>query len=232
MVDLSRQEKEAAGKSVAGLIEDGMVIGLGTGTTIAHAINYLGDRIKTEEISISGIPTSHQSMLLAIKNGIPLTTLLEHNVVDIAIDGADQVDENLDLIKGGGGAHTREKIVALSSKRFVVAVDSSKLVQRLDVPVPLEVIPFGCALTSMEVKKIGGMPKLRQSDSYRLFVTDNGNLVIDADFGAINEVVELELKLSNITGVVEHGIFTNVSEVHVGKVDEIGTTVEVLKRKH
>jgi len=83
----------------------------------------------------------------------------------------------------------------------------------------------------MEVKKIGGMPKLRQSDSYRLFVTDNGNLVIDADFGAINEVVELELKLSNITGVVEHGIFTNVSEVHVGKVDEIGTTVEVLKRK-
>ena len=230
MVDLSRQEKEAAGKSVAGLIEDGMVIGLGTGTTIAHAINHLGDRIKTEGISISGIPTSYQSMLLAIKNGIPMTTLLEHNVVDIAIDGADQVDEHLDLIKGGGGAHTREKIVALSSKRFVVAVDSSKLVQRLDVPVPLEVIPFGCALTLMEVKKIGGMPKLRQSDSYRLFVTDNGNLVIDADFGVINEVVELELKLSNITGVVEHGIFTNVSEVHVGKIDELGTTVEVLKR--
>lgn len=230
MVDLSRQEKEAAGRSVAGLVEDGMVIGFGTGTTIAHAINHLGDRIKTEGISISGIPTSHQSMLLAIKNGIPMTTLLEHNVIDIAIDGADQVDENLNLIKGGGGAHTREKIVALSSKRFVVAVDSSKLVQRLDVPVPLEVIPFGCALTLMEVKKIGGMPKLRQSDSYRLFVTDNGNLVIDADFGVINEVNELELKLSTITGVVEHGIFTNVSEVHVGKVDEVGTTVEVLKR--
>jgi ribose 5-phosphate isomerase A len=230
MVDLSRQEKEAAGKSVAGLVEDGMVVGLGTGTTIAHAINHLGDRIKNEGISILGIPTSHQSMLLAVKNGIPTTTLLEHNVVDIAIDGADQIDKNLNLIKGGGGAHTREKIVALSSGRFVVAVDSSKLVQRFNVPVPLEVIPFGCALTLMEVKKIGGTPKLRQSDSYRLFVTDNGNLIIDADFGIIKEVNELEIKLSNITGVVEHGIFTNVSEVHVGKTDKAGTTVEVLKK--
>ena len=229
MVDLLEQEKEAVGKSVAGLIEDGMVIGLGTGTTIAHAINHLGDRIKTEGISILGIPTSRQSMLLAIKNNIPMTTLLEHNVVDIALDGADQVDEDLNLIKGGGGAQTREKIVASSSKRFVVAVDSSKLVQRLYLPVPLEVIPFGCALTLMEVKKIGGMPRLRQSDSYRLFVTDNGNLVIDADFGVISEVNELELKLSNITGVVEHGIFTSVSEVHVGKVDEVGVTVEILK---
>jgi len=229
MVDLSEQEKEAAGKSVAGLIEDGMVIGLGTGTTIAHAINHLGYRIKTEGISILGIPTSRQSMLLATKNNIPMTTLLEHNVVDIALDGADQVDEDLNLIKGGGGAQTREKIVALSSKRFVVAVDSSKLVQRLYSPVPLEVIPFGCALTLMEVKKIGGIPRLRQSDSYRLFVTDNGNLVIDADFGVISEVNELELKLSNITGVVEHGIFTSVSEVHVGKVDEVSVTVEILR---
>ncbi|HXY87567.1 MAG TPA: ribose 5-phosphate isomerase A [Candidatus Acidoferrales bacterium] len=229
MVDLSEQEKEAAGKSVAGLIEDGMVIGLGTGTTIAHAINHLGDRIKTEGISILGIPTSRQSMLLAIKNNIPMTTLLEHNVVDIALDGADQVDEDLNLIKGGGGAQTREKIVALSSKRFVVAVDSSKLAQRLYLPVPLEVIPFGCALTLMEVKKIGGIPRLRRSDSYRLFVTDNGNLVIDADFGVISEVNELELKLSKLTGVVEHGIFTSVSEVHIGKVDEVGVTVEILK---
>jgi len=229
MVDLSEREKEAAGKSVAGLIEDGMVIGLGTGTTIAHAVNHLGDRIKTEGISILGIPTSRQSMLLAIKNNIPMTTLLEHNVVDIALDGADQVDEDLNLIKGGGGAQTREKIVALSSKRFIVAVDSSKLVQRLYLPVPLEVIPFGCALTLMEVKKIGGMPRLRQSDSYRLFVTDDGNLVIDADFGVISEVNELELKLSNITGVVEHGIFTSVSEVHIGKVDEVGVAVEILK---
>ncbi|MDD1725935.1 MAG: ribose 5-phosphate isomerase A, partial [Euryarchaeota archaeon] len=112
--------KEAAGRSIAELVEDGMIVGLGTGTTVAHAIAHLGKRIVDERLIIAGVPTSHQSMLLAVKHRVPLTTLYEHELVDIALDGADQVDARLNLIKGGGGAHTREKIVARSAKRFCV----------------------------------------------------------------------------------------------------------------
>jgi ribose 5-phosphate isomerase A len=222
--------KEAAGRSIAELVEDGMVVGLGTGTTVAHAIAHLGRRIVDEGLSLSGVPTSHQSMLLAVKHRVPLTTLYEHEVVDIALDGADQVDARLNLIKGGGGAHTREKIVARSARRFCVAVDASKMSSRLNLPVPLEVLPIACPLVQNEVNRMGATVKLRQSEKNRVFITDQGNLIIDADFGIIKDPETLAKELSAITGVVENGIFVEVSEVHVARLAGKAASVEVLMR--
>ena len=221
-------EKEAAGRSIADLVDDGMVVGLGTGTTVAHAIVHLGKRIASEGLSISGVPTSYQSMLLAIKHRVPLASLYEHEIIDIALDGADQVDAHLNLIKGGGGAHTREKIVAHAARRFCVAVDASKLALRLNLPVPLEVLPFACPLVRSEVGRMGAMAKLRRFEQNRAYVTDQGNLVLDAHFGLIRNPRKLAIELSAIAGVVEHGIFTDVSEVHVARLSEKGATVEIL----
>jgi ribose 5-phosphate isomerase A len=222
--------KEAAGRSIAELVEDGMIVGLGTGTTVARAIAHLGRRIVDEGLSIAGVPTSHQSMLLAVKHRVPLTTLYEHEVVDIALDGADQVDSRLNLIKGGGGAHTREKIVARSARRFCVAVDASKLASRLNLPVPLEVLPIACPLVQNEVNRMGATAKLRQSEKNRVSVTDQGNLILDADFGIIKDPEKLAKGLSTITGVVEHGIFVEVSEVHVARLAGKAASVEILTR--
>jgi len=226
----SRIAKEAAGRSIAELVDDGMIVGLGTGTTVAHAIAYLGSRIADEGLSIAGIPTSHQSLLLAVKHRVPLTTFYEHEVVDIALDGADQVDARLNLIKGGGGAHTREKIVAHAAKRFCVAVDASKLAPRLSLPVPLEVLPIACPLVQIEVSRMGASAKLRRSEHNRVFVTDQGNLILDADFGIVNDPEKLARELSAIAGVVEHGIFARVSEVHVARLAGKAATVEILMR--
>ena len=226
----SHISKEAAGRSIAEMVEDGMVVGLGTGTTAARAIAHLGRRIVDEELFIVGVPTSHQSMLLAVKHHIPLTTLYEHKIIDIALDGADQVDAHLNLIKGGGGAHTREKIVARSARRFCVAVDASKLAPRLNLPVPLEVLPVACPLVQNEVNQMGATVKLRQSEKNSVSVTDQGNLILDADFGFIKDPEKLANELSTITGVVEHGIFVDVSEVHVATLAGKAASVEVLTR--
>ena len=222
--------KEAAGRSIAELVDDGMVVGLGTGTTVAHAIAHLGRRIVDEGISIAGVPTSHQSLLLAVKHSVPLTTFYEHEFVDIALDGADQVDARLNLIKGGGGAHTREKIVAHAARRFCIAVDASKLAPRLNLPVPLEVLPFACPLIQNEISRMGGRATLRRSEKNRVVVTDQGSLILDADFGIVNDPEKLARELSTIPGVVEHGIFVEVSEVHVARIGEKAATVEILMR--
>lgn len=226
----SHVAKEAAGRSIAELVDDGMVVGLGTGTTVAHAIAYLGRRIVDEGLSIAGVPTSHQSLLLAVKHQVPLTTFYEHEVVDIALDGADQVDARLNLIKGGGGAHTREKIVAHAARRFCVAVDASKLAPRLNLPVPLEVLPIACPLVQNEVSRMGATARLRRSEQNRVFVTDQGNLILDAGFGIVNDPEKLARELSAIPGVVEHGIFMEVSEVHVARLAGKAATVEILVR--
>jgi ribose 5-phosphate isomerase A len=222
--------KEAAGQSIAELVKDGMVVGLGTGTTVAHAIVHLGRRIVEEQLTITGIPTSHQSRLLAVEHGVPLATLWEHEVIDIALDGADQVDARLNLIKGGGGAHTREKIVARAAQRFCIAVDASKLAPQLNLPVPLEVLPVACRLVQNEIRRMGGTATIRQSEQNRVFVTDQGNLILDADFGVISNPEELAGKLSTIAGVVEHGIFLEVSEVHVARTAKEAATIEILKK--
>ena len=153
--------KRNVGYAAAKLVEDGNIVGLGTGSTTLFFIEKLGKRITEEEIEILGIPTSYQSFLLAKENGIPVTTLEEHDI-DIAVDGADEVDSSLNLIKGGGAAHTMEKIVDRAAAKFIVIVDDSKVVEKLGTfPVPIEVIPQACRTVSNHVKQFGGAPVLR-----------------------------------------------------------------------
>jgi len=220
-------EKKIVGQAAADLVKDGMVVGLGTGSTTAFAIEALGQKVK-QGLNILGIPTSYQSEMLAINCGIPLTSLAQNPVVDIALDGADQVDKDLFVIKGGGAAHTNEKIVACSAKRFVVLVDQKKVVDILNHPVPLEVMPNALELVKKAVLELGGNPVLRMAARKDgPVITDNGNFVVDADFGEIRDPVQLGLELSNCVGVVEHGIFWNVDEVYVGMSDG---GIEILKK--
>jgi ribose 5-phosphate isomerase A len=210
--------KKAAGEKAAQLVKSGMVVGLGTGSTTAYAIKELGRRV-AEGLYILGVPTSYQSVLLAVDNGIPLTTLDEHPVVDIDIDGADQIASFV-AIKGGGAAHTREKIVALSSRRFVVVVDESKCVDELDHPVPLEVLPFARKLVEKQITELGGKAILRMGiNKDGPVVSDYGNFIMDADFNIIDDPVALGNEISKCTGIVEHGIFMNVDAVYIGKKD-------------
>ncbi len=210
--------KQAAGERAAGLVEDGMVVGLGTGSTTAYAIKELGRRV-ADGLDILGVPTSYQSAFLAAENGIPLTTLDEHQELDIDIDGADQI-AGFTVIKGGGAAHTREKIVALSSKKFVVVADESKCSDILSHPVPLEVLPFALKLAVKQVAKLRGKAELRMGVSKDgPVISDNGNFIMDADFGKIDDPASLGEKLSQCCGIVEHGIFTGVDAVYIGKKD-------------
>ncbi len=223
---INTDEKKLVGDSAAALVDNGMVVGLGTGSTTAFAIEALGRRID-DGLDIKGIPTSYQSRMLAIEWGIPLTSLDQDPVLDIAIDGADQVDANLFVIKGGGAAHTNEKVVARSARRFVVLVDEKKIVDTLIHPVPLEVMPEALELVKRQVMELGGNPKLRMAvRKDGPVITDNGNLCVDADFGEIPEPGKLALKLSACTGIIEHGIFDNANEVYVGMRDG---TVKILK---
>ncbi|NYT00950.1 MAG: ribose-5-phosphate isomerase RpiA [Methanocellales archaeon] len=223
---MAYNRKESLGKSAVDLIQDGMVVGLGTGSTVKYLIKYLGNRVK-EGLDILGIPTSHQTELLSIQAGIPLTTLWKHPSVDIAIDGADQVDQMLNCVKGQGAAHTREKIMAYSANRFVVIVDESKMVGVLNCPVPLEVLPYALKLVEMQVTKLGGVPRLRTArEKDGPVITDNGNFVLDVDFGEIFNPKELGGQLSQIVGAIGHGIFTNADEVHIGREGR----VEILKK--
>ncbi len=210
--------KQAAGECAAGLAEDGMVVGLGTGSTTAYAIKEIGRRV-AEGLDILGVPTSYQSAFLAAENGIPLTTLDEHPELDLDIDGADQL-AGFTVIKGGGAAHTREKIVALSSRKFVVVADESKCSDILSHPVPLEVLPFALKLAMKEVSKLGGKAELRMGVTKDgPVISDNGNFIIDVDFGKIDDPSSLGDKLSQCCGIVEHGIFTGVNAVYIGKKD-------------
>ncbi len=210
-------EKKAAGIAAADLVEEGMVVGLGTGSTTAYTIAELGRRVE-EGLDIIAVVTSYQSEMLAIQAGITLTSLAEHPELDIAIDGADQIDAALNVIKGGGAAHTREKIVSMSAERFVVVADESKISEQLDHYVPLEVLPYAKEYVSKQIFNIGGSPELRlASRKDGPVISDNGNFIIDATLGLIENPVETSALISQITGIVEHGIFTNVDEVYIGK---------------
>lgn len=213
--------KEAAAKSAARLVEDGQIVGLGTGSTAAFAIQEIARRIKDEDLDILGIPTSIATERMARSLDIPLTTLNEHPEIDIDIDGADQVDPNLDLIKGGGGAHTREKVVAKHSAKFVVIVDESKASDVLSMPVPVEVDQMLWKSAAKELKELGGTPGLRIF-SNAPFITDNDNYVIDADFGIITNPGALEKDINSIEGVIDNGIFVGMtSEVHIGTANGV-----------
>jgi len=197
-------------------IKDGQLVGVGTGSTVALFIELLGEKIKNEGWKILGVPTSYQSAYLCTEKGIQLTSLDEHPRLDIAVDGTDEVDERLDLIKGGGAALTREKVVDSSAKRFVVIADGSKLVQSLGskMPVPVEVLPFARRTVERCISILGGEPKLRDGGDRKdgPLITDNGNFIIDAKFGAVGDPSALEYELKRIPGVVESGLFINLAD--------------------
>ncbi|MBM5805255.1 MAG: ribose-5-phosphate isomerase RpiA [Candidatus Verstraetearchaeota archaeon] len=211
----SATSKRRAAEAALAEVKDGQILGLGTGSTVAIFIELLGEKIKKEGWKILGVPTSYQSAYLAAENGIQLTTLDEHPVLDLAVDGADELDKRLNLIKGGGAALTREKIVDSSAKRFVVIADGAKLVERLGTktPVPIEVLPVARRTVAKRIGLLGGKPKLRDAGDRKdgPLITDNGNLIIDADFGAIDDPQALEFVLKRIPGVVEAGLFINLA---------------------
>ncbi|QIO21567.1 ribose-5-phosphate isomerase RpiA [Haloarcula sp. JP-L23] len=217
--------KRAAGEAAAETAEDGMVIGLGTGSTAAHAIRAIGRQVDAG-LDVVGVPTSFQSRELARNAGIPLADL-DEVTVDLAIDGADEVAGG-DLVKGGGAAHAREKIVDASADRFLVVADPTKMAETLSYPVPLEVLPAARTTVAESVRELGGDPDLRRAERKDgPVVTDNGNLVLDCAFGEIAEPAALAADLAALPGVVEHGLFVGVADaVYVGSED--GVTVREL----
>jgi len=206
-------------------IEDGFVVGLGSGSTTAYVIQEIGRLMRQDGLRVLGVPSSSQALLLAVRSGIPLTTLDEHPTLDLAIDGADEVDKKLDMIKGGGGALTREKIVASAAKQVVIVADETKLVEKLGSTfrLPVEVLPFALATTTASIKELGGKPLLRESKGkVGAVVTDNGNYIVDVDFGAIADAEELNRRLKLIPGVIETGLFIGMADiVYLGKADGI-----------
>ncbi len=217
--------KQEVGKAAAALVKSGSIVGLGTGSTTAYTIQYLGERLQSGELKdIVGVPTSFQSEVLAKQYGVPLTTLDAIDRIDIAIDGADEVDPQKNLIKGGGAAHTREKVVDYLANQFIVVVDSGKLVERLgsSFAVPVEVIPMAIAPVTDAIKKLGGKPELRMGvKKAGPVITDQGNFVLDVRFDSIDDPVNLEKTLNNLPGVLENGIFVNcVDLVLVGEVKD------------
>ncbi|WP_416669021.1 ribose-5-phosphate isomerase RpiA [Egbenema bharatensis] len=215
--------KQEVGRAAANRVKSGSIVGLGTGSTTAFAIQFLGDRLKSGELTdIRGVPTSFQASVLAKQYGIPLTTLDEISKIDIAIDGADEVDPQKNLIKGGGAAHTREKIVDSLADEFIVVVDSSKLVDRLGstFPLPVEVLPMAVAPVTNALEKLGGKPELRMGvKKDGPVITDQGNMILDVEFGAIDNPAELEKILNNIPGILENGLFVGVATlVLIGEI--------------
>jgi ribose 5-phosphate isomerase A len=212
----SDEAKRRAGESAAALVEPGTTVGLGTGSTAAHAIRRLGERV-AEGLDVVGVPTSFDSRQRAREAGIPLRALDDVDRIDLAIDGADQVAD-FDLVKGGGAAHAREKLVDTTAERFVVVVDPSKRADVLSHPVPVEVLPVAHGLVADAVRDEGGDPSLRRAERKDgPVVTDNGNLVLDCDFGDITAPATLARTLSALPGVVEHGLFVGTAdEIHVG----------------
>ena len=208
--------KRLAAEQAVDYVHDNMVVGLGTGSTAYWAIRKLGLMVQSG-LNISAIATSVGSEKLARELGIKLVSFSDINEIDITIDGADEVDKDFNLIKGGGGALLREKIVATSSKEFIVVVDESKMVESLGkFPLPVEIIKFGYEATIKKLESLGCEPRIRIADD-KVYVTDNGNYIIDCNFGKINDPKELQNKISLIPGVVDSGLFVNVvSRVIVG----------------
>jgi ribose 5-phosphate isomerase A len=218
----NEQEKEAAGRAAAELVRNGDVVGLGTGSTAYFTVVALGQRVRAG-LKIIGIPTSVHTGDLARAIGIQLTTLDEHPEIDITIDGADELDPQLQLIKGGGGALTREKVIATASKKMVVVADSSKVVPVLGkFPLPVEVIAFARTVVERKISWLGGSPKLRLRADGSPFITDNGNQILDCSFGQIADPPALALTLSDTPGIVEHGLFIGLAKVAlVGRGDDV-----------
>ncbi len=205
--------KRITGERAAHFVENGMVVGLGTGSTVYYTLLELARRMKSEDLVFIGIPTSKATESIAQKLGIPLTTLELHPVIDLTIDGADEVDPALNLIKGLGGALLREKIVAKNSREEIIVVDEGKMVIKLGTrsPLPVEVLSFGHATLVDVFIELGSRPVLRKLNDATPFVTDSGNYVYDLHFESIDDSAWLERELNNLPGVVENGLFLGMT---------------------
>jgi len=228
---VEKAKKNAALEAVKH-VKNGFTVGLGSGSTAAYAIEEIGKRMKKEKLHVQGVPTSYQAFMLAVQHDIPATTLEEQPILDLTIDGADQIDPELNLIKGMGGALAREKIVASASKKLIIIADENKKVKVLgenNHPVPLEILPFAASLVTRRIKEIGGKPVLREGKmKVGPVITDNGNVIIDAHFGPVPQPDALEHKLKSIPGILETGLFVQMAQIaYVGK----RSAVEKLIRK-
>ena len=216
----AREMKVKAAEAALAYVEDGMRLGIGTGSTAEEFVRLLAEKVH-EGLKVEGVPTSERTARLCVELGIPLKSLDELPELDLTIDGADEVDENLTLIKGGGGALLREKIVAAASGRMIVIADESKLVETLGAfPLPIEVNPFGEAATRIAIEKVAaklglsGELKLRKSGD-DTFMTDGGHHIFDASFGRIPDAEALSRELNSIPGVVEHGLFIHMASLAI-----------------
>jgi len=222
--------KNAAAEAAAAKLTDGLIVGLGSGSTAALAVEAIAKRVR-QGLKIIGIPTSEQTGHLASSLGITVSSLAEHDQIDVNIDGADEVElGTLNLIKGLGGAELREKIVATASARFVVIVDETKLVDQLGTrePVPIEIVPFGWQTTAKRLERLGAKISPRLRSDGQLFVSDGGHYILDCHFGPIKSPTELQRQLDGVVGVVEHGLFLGMAtEVIVGAT----SGVKVLTKK-
>ena len=209
--------KQEVGKAAAARVKSDSIVGLGTGSTTAYAIQYIGERLQSGDLkNIIGVTTSFQAEVLARKYNIPLSTLDVVDRIDIAIDGADEVDPQKNLIKGGGAAHTQEKIVDSLAEQFIVVVDCGKLVDKLGSTflLPVEVIPKAVVPVMRKLEQLGGKPDLRMGvKKAGPVVTDQGNLVVDVKFDSIDDPATLEKTINNIPGVLENGLFVGVTDV-------------------
>ncbi|PYX73666.1 MAG: ribose 5-phosphate isomerase A [Acidobacteria bacterium] len=207
------QEKEAAARASLRFVKDGQVVGLGTGSTAAYFIKLLGGEVKNG-LRVRGIPTSIRSRELALSLGIPVITLDDCQEIDVTVDGADEVDPQLRLIKGGGGALLREKIVASATRQMIVVADASKQVQRLGkFPLPVEVIRFAQALVAKRIAAMGADVQLRRDAAGNAYLTDENNHILDCRFGEMRDPDRLARELSEMPGVVEHGLFIGMASV-------------------
>jgi ribose 5-phosphate isomerase A len=209
----NEKEKEAVARASLRFVKDGQVVGLGTGTTAAYFIQFLGERVK-QGLRVRGIPTSDRSGAEAASLGIPLTTFEECPVIDVTVDGTDEVDPQLRLIKGGGGALLREKIVASASKQYVIIADSTKRVPVLGkFGLPVEVIKFAMPVVKRQIEELGPEVLLRRQADGKPYLTDENNYILDCRFGEIRDAEGLARKLSDMPGVVEHGLFIGMAGV-------------------
>ena len=232
-IDAIQEAKRKAALQAVNHVKDDFIVGLGSGSTAAFAIEALGKKMKAETLCVMGIPTSYQAFLLAVDCGIPVTTLDEHPEIDVTIDGADQITSELNLIKGMGAALAREKIVAAASKINIIIADENKKVKVLgenNQSVPIEVLPFSISLTKRKIIGLGGKPILREGKGkLGPVITDNGNAILDCYFGEITRPDELEVKVKMIPGVVETGFFVGLTDIayigsdsdEVGKIEKI-----------
>jgi ribose 5-phosphate isomerase A len=228
-----RQKQEAAARAVK-LVESGMVVGLGGGSTAAFAIRLIAERLREGQLhDVVGIPCSRGVGAMAQQLGIPLTSLEECAAIDLTIDGADEVDPDMNLIKGGGGALLHEKIVAQASRREIIIVDGSKPSPRLGTKwaLPVEVVPFGWGSQRRFLESLGANVIARQTPDGELFKTDEGNLILDSDFGPIADASALARQLDARTGIVEHGLFLDMAtDLLVAGDDDIQHTTRARLR--